>query len=195
MRNIAYTIRAKAREYKNQEDGATAIEFAMLIIPFSALLFSVLELGIIFFLSSAMSHALSEASRDVRVGSFQANCGTAATFKQTVCDGMSGGSKCMSRLRIDVKTTSSGKFEPNMLPDFPKTLNPGDPGYDPSAPPVIEPDQLDPTVGLSPVIARAQYYYKLNLPSALTRLNNTTGNVRILESVTAFQNEPFSDGC
>lgn len=195
MRNIAYVIRAKAREYKNKEDGATAIEFAMLIIPFSALLFSVLELGIIFFLTSAMSHALSETARDVRVGSFQKSCGTAATFKQAVCDKMSGGSKCMTRLRIDVKTSNTGQFEPDMLPDFPQTLEPGDPGYDPSVEPVIEPDQYDDTAGRAPVIVRAQYHYKLSLPSSLTRLNNTTGNVRVLESISAFRNEPFPTGC
>ncbi|WP_371396128.1 TadE/TadG family type IV pilus assembly protein [Fretibacter rubidus] len=195
MLKLAHYIRAKARQYRKKEDGATAVEFAILIIPFCMLLFSVLELGIVFFLGASLNYALSETARDVRTGVFQKSCGTPANFKTEVCNKMSGGSKCTTRMRIDVKTSGSGRFEPDMLADLPVEKKPGDPGYDADVEPPIAADDYDVTAGRAPVIVRAQYHYKLTLPSALTRLNTTTGNVRVIEAITAFRNEPFPSGC
>jgi len=59
------------RNYLRNKEGSTAIEFALLALPFSALLFAIVETAVVFFISSSISHALSEAGRDVRLGSFQ----------------------------------------------------------------------------------------------------------------------------
>jgi len=184
--------RLALKRYQKNREGATAIEFAMLIVPFCMLLFAVLELGIIFFLSASLNHALSEVSREIRTGEFQSSCKTTANFKSSICTEMSSGSSCAANLRVDVKTTLSGNFEPNMLPDIPSPPAPGD---DPSAPPPVEPDNFDTTSARSPVVVRAQYYYRLALPAEFTRLANTRGNTRIIEAVTAFRNEPFPSGC
>ncbi len=166
-----------ARRYRKNRDGATAIEFAILAIPFFSLIFAILELAIVFFISSTMAHALSEAGRQIRTGNFQA-CGSADNFRDLVCTNMSGIGSCDTRLRIDV--ISGASFSAITLP----APDPNDP--DPSA------NVYANTGAGAPVVVRAQYYHKLALPTELTRLENIPGtNVRMLESITAFQNEPF----
>ena len=83
MRRLYKRALNQVRRFRTDKDGATAIEFAFLAIPFFMLLFAILELAIIFFISSTLSHAVGEAGRLIRVGNFQ-SCGQAA-FKTEVC--------------------------------------------------------------------------------------------------------------
>jgi len=181
-------IHSRARRFRKNEDGATAIEFAILSVPFLALLFSIIELALVFFLSSTLTHAMNEAARDVRTGEFQATCGGAPEFKQSVCSHMGSLGNC-NKLRIDVVTSPSGQFQPNMLPPTPTTEDPANPGQ-----PQVQPDQYVNSVARDVVVVRAQYYHQLAFPGQWTRLSNQPGNNRVLTSSTAFRNEPFPGG-
>jgi Flp pilus assembly pilin Flp len=173
------------RRYREDRDGATAVEFGILLIPFSAMIFAIIELGIIFFIQATMGHAMQEAARDVRTGQFQSSGGLGDAFQQKVCEGMSGLGDCGS-LRVDVVSSSTGRFVPSMLPATP-TSDPSDPD---SPPPMPGNNYVD-TGPRAVVVVRVQYYHDLAFPGAYTRLANASGNVRILETVTAFRNEPF----
>lgn len=184
MRVLYHLAVKRAKHYTKNRDGATAIEFALLAIPFFMLLFAILELAVIFFISSTLSHAVSESGRQIRTGNFQ-NCGQAA-FKAAVCDKMKGLGSCDQSLRIDV--VSKPSFSAITLPDIP---NP--PVAAAGAPkPNIPNGAYDESVAGEPVVVRAVYYHNLILPPQLTRLENTpgTGTHEIVVS-TAFRNEPF----
>ena len=169
---------AKYNRYKKNDEGVAAVEFAIVSIPFFMLVFGIIELAIIFFINSTMSHAVSEAGRLIRVGSFQ-SCGGADKFKETVCDLMDNMAGCMQNLRVDV--ISQPTFEAISMPD------PTEPDGNP--PP---PGTYNNTNASDPVVVRALFYYKLALPSTFTRLESSAGTgVRILGSTTAFRNEPF----
>lgn len=176
------------RKYRRARDGATAIEFAILLVPFSAMLFAIIELGIVFFIQATMGHAMQEAAREVRTGQFQSAGGVADTFEQKVCDNMAGLGDC-GLLRVDVVSSSTGKFEPDLLPPTP-TSDPDDP----NAPPAMPASTYVATGPKAVVVVRAQYYHNLAFPGKYTRLANASGNVRILQTVTAFRNEPFPGG-
>jgi len=94
------------RRYLKNREGTAAIEFAILAIPFFMLLFAILELAIVFFINSTLTHSVSEASRQIRTGNFQA-CGSQDKFKELVCANMQGLGNCEKRLRIDVVTDNS----------------------------------------------------------------------------------------
>ncbi len=175
-------------KYKNNNDGATAIEFAILAVPFMALLFSIVELAIVFFISSTLTYAMNEAARDIRTGEFQSTCGTAETFKTAVCDNMSTLGNC-DNLRIDVVTSPSGTFQPNLLPPPTPIEDPDNPGT-----PLVPVDEYMSTGPRDVVVVRAQYYHKLAFPGKFTRLSNQPGNNRLITSSTAFRNEPFPQG-
>lgn len=176
------------KTYRKDQDGATALEFAILAVPFFALLFSIVELAIVFFLSSTLTFAMNEAARDVRTGEFQSSCGNAEEFKQAVCDKMGSLGNC-ANLRIDVVTSPNGRFQPDLLPTVPNVEDPDNPGN-----PQIPPDSYAQTQARSVVVVRAQYYHKLAFPGEFTRLSNQPGNNRLLTSSTAFRNEPFPAG-
>lgn len=179
--------RVWAKKYKENRDGATALEFAILAVPFLALLFSIVELAVVFFLSSSLTHAMNESARDIRTGEFQGSCGAAEEFKTAVCDKMAIGS--CGNLRIDVVTSPSGRFQPNLLPPTPTTADPADPDN-----PIREPDNYMQTQARSVVVVRAQYYHKLAFPGKFSRLSNQPGNYRLISTSTAFRNEPFPAG-
>jgi len=185
---LAHRYRYWINKYKKDRDGATAIEFAILAVPFLALLFSIVELAIVFFLSSTLTFAMNEAARDIRTGEFQSTCGDAATFKEAVCDNLSAIGDC-NNLRIDVVTSPSGRFQPNLLPVTPVVEDPNNPGN-----PQQLPDNYVDTQARAVVVIRAQYYHPLALPGQYTRLSNQPGNYRLLTSSTAFRNEPFPGG-
>lgn len=178
------------KKYKANKDGATAIEFAILALPFLALLTAIVEIAIVFFLSSTLTHAMNESARDIRTGEFQSTCGAEAEFKAMVCGNMSTLGSC-NRLRIDVVSSPTGRFQPNMLPPAPVVPDP----LDPNAPQIL-PDQYVPTGARAVVVVRAQYYFPLAFPGQWTRLSNQPGNTRLITASTAFRNEPFPDsGC
>ncbi len=178
------------RRFRKDKDGATALEFAILVVPFSALLFSIIELAIVFFIGSTVSHAMQTTAREIRTGEFQASCGGAEEFKAQVCNGMSGLGNCQANMRIDVVTSPTGRFLPDLLPPTPNTEDPANPGQ-----PVIPPDSYVDTPASAVVVVRAQYYHPLTIPGTVTRLANQPGNRRVITATTAFRNEPFPGGC
>lgn len=190
--------KTKRRHFKaifKEEDGATAIEFAMLGLPFLALLFGIIELALIFFISSTTQHALETAARQIRTGEFQNSGGTAAAFKTKICTAMAGLGSC-SNLRIDVVTSNTGRFSDLVLAASPPATDPNETEEEKeereSNPPVLPADSYAQTAGGDVVIVRVQYKHTLIIPTAITRLANASGNTHIITHTTAFRNEPFS---
>jgi Flp pilus assembly protein TadG len=91
--------------------GATAVEFALISIPFFALICGIVEIGLIFFISTTLEAATNAEARQIRTGQMQ-NSGTASatSFVNGICTG-SGGlawlSGCSSNLFVDVRTFST----------------------------------------------------------------------------------------
>ena len=183
--------RALLKRYKSDRQGATAIEFALLAIPFLALLFSIVELAIVFFIGSALNHAMAEAAREVRTGEFQASCTqNAANFKTLVCSSMGSLGDCEGNLRFDVVKSNTGDFEANMMTPTPVIEDPDNPGV-----PLVSPNTYAESGPRDVVVIRAEYFHQLSIPGTLTRLANLPGNQRLISSVTAFRNEPFPSTC
>ena len=157
-----------AKRFKQDEDGATAIEFAFVALPFFALLFGIMELAIVFFINSALVHATAEAGRHVRVGNFQA-CGGADQFKALVCQNMKGLGSCWKNVRIDVVEGSS--FKTISLPGIPPVQDrtpglTGDDAIPQTANGVFTANDAGDTI-----VVRSVIHYRLVLPPLLTRLD------------------------
>jgi len=178
-----------AKRFKDDEDGATAIEFAFVALPFFALLFGILELAVIFFINSALVHATSEAGRIIRVGNFQ-NCGAADEFRDLVCKNMNNMNNCTRNLRIDVKAGES--FQSITFDDFElvQPLEEDDEGN--RVIPQTQNGTFHDTVAGDTIVVRSVLHYRLALPPLLTRLDSPRGSGgRTMIATTAFRNEPF----
>lgn len=180
------------RRFKRNKEGATAIEFAILGLPFLALLFGIIEISIVFIITTNTEHALSEVSREIRTGEFQGDGGGATEFKAAICDALSGLGDC-NNLRIDVTSAANGKFSELSLPVSPTacTGTPAEIEACEDADPNMPPDSYAVTASEDVVIVRVQYVHHLAVPSTITGLANAPGNTRVINATTAFRNEPF----
>ncbi|HHL42624.1 MAG TPA: pilus assembly protein [Hellea balneolensis] len=177
------------RRFRKDGQGATAIEFAILGIPFAALLFGIVEISVLFFITSTTEHAVTSVARKIRTGEFQVADGTEAGFKAAVCAAMAGVGNC-NRLRVDVVTAGTGKFTDLVLPVSPPVCDPND-DVCKENPPAMPPDNYNDSGSGDVVIVRVQYVHQLAVPSALTGLANSSGNTHVISIATAFRNEPF----
>jgi Flp pilus assembly protein TadG len=162
-------------------DGAAAVEMGLIAMPFFMLIFGVLELALIFLVSSSLENATALAARTIRTGSFQnGTTPTAAAFKTTICNAFGWmQSDCTSNLFVDVRTYASfssvsapqpiqnGVFNPAAL-----TCNPGGPG--------------------DIVVVRAYYQWPLIAPLMSQALQNLSSGKAVLTSTATFRNEPYT---
>lgn len=177
---------------RKDKTGATAVEFALLGIPFAALLFGIVEISVLFFVTSTVHHAVAEVARDIRTGEFQSTGGGADEFKEAVCSAMSTVGNC-DNLRVDVISSSTGKFSSLTLPVSPAACTGSTTEIEAceDADPVMPADDYNDTGSGDVVIVRVQYVHPLAVPSALTSLANAAGNTHVITATTAFKNEPF----
>ncbi len=164
------------------EGGATAVEFAMISVPFLALLFAIFELGAMFMASTAIDAAVESAARQIRTGQLQTGgSNSAAGFKAIVCNNISwiSTSDCQSNLTLDVRTFASfGTIA---------VTSPVKNG-------AIDQTQVGFNSGTSCdiVVVRAFYPWTLLTPTLEPGLPDMNANQRLLTATVAFRNENWS---
>jgi Flp pilus assembly protein TadG len=165
---------SRLRAFGKRREGSTAVEFAMVALPFAIMMFSVIEIAFVFVLDSALENAVIETGRRVRTGQASTAGYTVDTFKAAVCSKMSIFSTgCSTKLTVDVRVIP--QFNSPILPD---PLTGGTMSYSNG-----EPDDL--------MLVRAWYKHALFTPflqQGLSRLGD--GNAYLL-ATTAFRNEPW----
>lgn len=162
--------------------GGEAIEIAIVGAPFIALVFAILELGLVFLVSTTLENATDEVSRQIRTGALQTSGGGAATLKAAICDEMSWlGSNCAANLNLDVRTFTS--FAGQTAPPNPVANG------------AVDPAKFcwDPGGAGSVVLVRAYYSWRLILPVLNAGLQTAgAGGKRLISTATSFRNEPYA---
>jgi len=161
-------------------DGSTAVEFAMIALPFFFMMFAILELGLVFVIDSVLENATAETSRLIRTGRAENSAMTAEQFKTSLCGRMSVfQNDCNARATVDVR----------VIPNF-STPNPPDPmasgsfqttalGYD------------DGSAG-STMLIRVWYKQPLVTPFMNEGLSRLRDGSAYLTTTAVFRNEPFN---
>jgi hypothetical protein len=125
--------------------------------------------------STTLESSAQSAARTVRTGQFQSGAGTAAIYKDTVCNGMGWlQADCQANLLVDLRTFNT--FNAVNAPPPIRT----------AADAVFQPGQA-----CSIELARASYAWTLLAPG-LSGVTYTSGGKVRLTSSAAFRNEPFS---
>lgn len=164
-----------------------AVEFAMISVPFFALLFAILECALVFWTTQVLETAVADAARQIYTGQFQAaNTATAPAdlpdkFRAEVCKNVVAMFDC-TKLKVDVRTYAS----------FPNGV---------SSPIVTDPSgvrQLDPAFGQyqAPgpkqiVVVRAAVEYPVFVSLLDANKSNLNATTRLLMATAAFRTEPF----
>ena len=90
--------RLSPKRFRRDENGAVAVEFGMVALPFFALLFSIIEISLSFFSNQILETAVSEASRLIMTGQAQNSGMTALQFRTAVCDHLPAMFDCENNL-------------------------------------------------------------------------------------------------
>ncbi|KRA66072.1 pilus assembly protein TadE [Caulobacter sp. Root655] len=92
------------RRFARAQEGATAVEFAFVAIPFFGLIFAILELGLVFLVSITLENALINIDRQIRTGEFKNSAGAKEAFKAAVCAQMPvPKTSCDAAITLDVR--------------------------------------------------------------------------------------------
>jgi Flp pilus assembly protein TadG len=175
--NAARRAARLTHRFGKDRRGASAVEFAIVAVPFFALVMAIIEAAMAFFASQVMETGLRDAARMIRTGQAQNGSWTRDRFKQEVCDNIPALLSCGS-LTIDVRSyqsfgaadwstpMSDGNFNPAAA-----QFNMGNPG--------------------SIVVARAYYSWPSFANIIGSSLANQANGTILLVASSAFRNEPF----
>jgi Flp pilus assembly protein TadG len=176
-------LRFKAlRRFIRHQEGAAAVEFGIVIIPFLALVFAILETAMVFFASQTMETAVADSSRLIMTGQAKAMGLTKDTFKAEICKRLVAMFDCNGGVQVDVQTyqafaaadtskplDANGNLKTNFV-------------YQPGCPGDI-------------VVVRAMYQWPVYVSLLGLNLADMSGGKRLLLATASFRNEPYSAAC
>lgn len=183
------TARTKSRPgFFSDRRGSTAMEFAMLAMPFALLVFAILESCISFAGQEVMANITDDVARQLRTGQLQKSNVTEASIRQLIC----------SRLEIMVAKDCPGLLVD--LREYSSFADAATAGYR------INGDQIvltqsgsDKTFTTSPGLAESinmlRVFYKWPVITDLLakQMQNFTDGTTLHFASVTWQNEPFDD--
>lgn len=193
MRRLAHRL----RRFSAASDGATAVEFAMVAFPFFLLIFAILEIAMVFMISTTLDASMTTAARTIRTGELQTGNAALATpktpaqlagdFKTQICAnlGWLQGS-CSTNLDVDVRTFTQFNNVDNSDPiqvtgsgaSQTRTFNAAATTFTPGGPQDI-------------VLVRAYYHYQVLTPLLNPGLVELSNGQSLITTATVFRNEPY----
>src|SRR5882757_5240178 len=96
-----------ARRFVRKQDGAAAVEFALVAAPFLALVFALLETAFVFFANQTLEATAADAARLIMTGQAQTAGYSQSDFKTAVCARVYGLFDCTNGMTVDVKNYST----------------------------------------------------------------------------------------
>lgn len=169
----------RVKRLRRDQNGAVALEFGLIALPFFGIIFAILETCLVFLTGQALETAVTDASRLIFTGQAQTASFDAAKFKTEVCKRLTTLVNCSSDVYIDVRSFDS--FTAASIPQ--PTLN-GDL--------VTNNLQFSPGTAGKIVVVRAFLAYKIYTTILSPNLANLSGNKRLIMATASFRNEPYN---
>lgn len=198
------------RLFLKDDKGVAAIEFAFVAGPFFLILFSILEVALVYFGAANLEYATNEAARLIRTG--QAQTGDfnripqpdpndptqtitptgpvgVEEFKELICRNVFLIQNCKSKIKVEVKEYNDFT---SMNVSSPVTIDPTTNQV------VFDPSQVSAfdTVGsCKPAVVRAFIEWDLIAQVPGIGMGNLGNGNRLLTGASIFQTEPYGGGC
>ncbi|KKB13166.1 hypothetical protein VE25_03545 [Devosia geojensis] len=176
-------LRALGRSrFARNERGATLVEFALLAVPFFALVGAILETAMVFLASEVLDAAVNDANRLILTGQAQSASFDFDDFRSAVCNHTFGLFNCDAiHIRVTPVTDfASASATPPVETDCTETCD------------WTEPQVFTPGQGSNIMLVQAYYKWPVILNFANFSLATLGDNTRLLAAVRVFRNEPFS---
>ncbi|HLH98308.1 MAG TPA: TadE/TadG family type IV pilus assembly protein [Xanthobacteraceae bacterium] len=172
---------AVATGFARREEGAAALEFAIIAAPFLALILASMQTALAFFAGQVLESAVADSSREILTGQVQNAGMTQSQFASAVCAKVQALFSC-GGLMIDVQTAASFSAANTSMPTLTFnangqvnnnwSYNPGNPG--------------------DIVVMRVMYQWPVFTgPLGLGLANEANGKL-LLMATSVFKNEPYT---
>ena len=166
-----------ARRLARSRGGATAVEFALVSLPFFAIIYAILQIGLVFLAQQVLQTATTQAARLVMTGQAQSQAMTTAQFKQQVCNATQGMFNC-ANLNINIQAFSSFSSMTQLNPLVNGNFNSNSLSYN--------------TGGIGDImLVQAFYQWPVFIGPMGFNMSNMNGNYRLLVGTAVFRNEPY----
>jgi Flp pilus assembly protein TadG len=174
------TAVAKAvSRFRRNQRGSAAVEFALVAPLFFALLFAIIETGMVFLASQSLETALQDSARMIMTGQAQTSALTKETFKKdVVCTHVSLLFDCTNGIYVDVQSYPSGFASVSISDPITSGNFVDNTKYSPGGPGDI-------------VVVRLFYQWPLFVTGLGYNIANLSGSKRLLSATAAFKNEPY----
>lgn len=161
--------------------GSTAVEFALLALPFSLFLFAILESCISFAAQQVLSNATYDIARQVRTGELRAADLDETKLRDLIC----------SRLEVIVTSGCPGlKLDLRPINSFEEAAQLGE-QWDANNSEFVDNPTFAPGGTLSINVLRAFYRWPIITTILIDPMANLPNGKMLLFSMAAWQNEPF----
>ncbi len=172
-----FLLRVLTRWMK-REDGSTAIEFAMLSMPFIYILIGIMEISLMFASNSVLDGATQDAARMIRTGEIQQSNGDQlGMFKDKLCDRAKVLLNC-TRLQLEVVEMDKFSDFASYAPVYDKDGNLSSRGFTPGGVNTIN-------------LIRVSYKYKFATPLIGNLLATDGAMGRTMISTVVLETEPY----
>jgi len=162
------------------DDGAAAVEFALVAAPFLTLLFAIMETALVFFAGQSLETAAADSARLILTGQAQTQGLTQSSFKDAVCARIYGVFDCTNGMNVDVQTYSSFSAATITRPVDANGNLQTNFTYAPGGPCAI-------------VVVRLIYQFPVYV--SLLNLADLGNGKRLLMATSVFRNEPYQGTC
>lgn len=158
-------------------EGAVALEFALVAVPFFLIMMAIVQTGIIFMAQQELETAVEQSSRLILTN--QAQSLSQAQFTSNVCSQLVALFNC-SNLMVDVETTGSFASANTSAPTLTFNLK----GQ------VTNKWQYNPGSAGDIVVVRVMYQWPVLLKPFSYNLGNLPNGNRLMMATAVFRNEP-----
>ncbi|MFD0917022.1 TadE/TadG family type IV pilus assembly protein [Pseudahrensia aquimaris] len=164
------------KRFRKSEDGATAVEFAMICAPFFMIVGSIFEFAVAYLVQGMLHHGAADVARLVRTNQITAGTHTEAQFKQVVCGLPYMGLFDCERLVVDLQTVAQFGA-PGTPRNADGTLNTQNMSFSPGGPNSIN-------------VMRLYYEFPVLMAWMQGLGTDATPNGRLMTATQAFMIEP-----
>ena len=176
MQSALRKLKIRLMKVRRNENGVAMLEFAIIAVPFLALIIGMLEVGLIFWAGYELDNATFAASRLIRTGQAQTNKLTQANMVTQICSQVPILSGCADSLQLTVQS----------FPSFNCIANPTQKGCAAGA------NNFNLGGGSQIELVTSSYEWPLFNFATVALLSNLPDGNRLIQSTAVFKNEPFN---
>ncbi len=177
-----FRVARTVSRWREDHSGTTAVEFAIVGMPFLMFLYGIIGIGLYFTTMFTLENGLEQASRLIRTGQAQKAGMTDVQFKNVVCSYIPGFVDCQNKLLVNVRSFAEADMTPTI--GRAECLNNGS---------LTNLTTYQPGTANQVVLVTLCFEWELGNKIPFIRLGDMSNGSRLIQAAAVFRTEPYPD--